>query len=80
MQNFDSLGKELMNGKNAEKIKELANSVEGQKIGGMIDTKAAERAIKSGDASAIQKILAQVLSTDEGKRFADEISRTIKGR
>lgn len=80
MQDFEKLGKELMGGKNAGAIKEIANSAEGQKLSKMFDAKAVEQAAKSGNTGELQKLLAQVLSTDEGKALADKLSKTMNGK
>lgn len=80
MRNFEQLGRELERQGRTEDIKRLADSEDGQKISRMIDAAAVENAAKSGDSEALRKMLAQVLSTDEGKRLAEDVRRLMGGK
>jgi len=77
MQNFEKLGKDILKGADTKKLNAVANSEDGKKITKMLDAKAVERAAKSGDTAALQNILSQILSTDEGKRLAQSISDIV---
>ena len=70
--------KELEKSGKAEKLKAMANSSDAKKLNSMLDTKAVEAAVRSGDGGAIQDILRQVLSTEEGKNLAKRISDAMK--
>ena len=76
-QDFESMGKQLLSDPRAEQLKKLADSPDGKKITAMLDQGEVERAAKSGDTAALQKILTQVLSTGEGKRLAEQLSKTM---
>ena len=78
MQNFEKLGQELERMGKTEKIKQLAQSEDVQRIGRMVDVNAVEKAAKSGDSEALKRMLAQVLSTDEGKKLAESVSRLMQ--
>jgi len=80
MHNFEKLGQELERMGKTEEIKRLAQSEAVQKIGLMVDTDAVEKAARSGDNEALKRMLAQVLSTDEGKKLAESVSRLIQGK
>ena len=56
----------------------LAESADGVKVGHMLDAKAVEDAARSGDSAALQKLLSQVLSTDEGRRLAENVRRLMQ--
>lgn len=80
MHNFEKLGQELERMGKTEEIKRLAQSEDVQKIGRMVDTDAVEKAARSGDNEALKRMLTQVLSTDEGKKLAESVSRLIQGK
>ena len=74
MTDFDKLRGELQNSPNAGRLNAIANSADSQKLSKLVDLKAVENAAKSGDARALSGILAQVMSTEEGKRLAKDLS------
>jgi len=80
MKNFEEIGRELERSGKADRIKQLAESSDGQKISRMIDAKAVENAAKSGDSQALRNMLSTVLSTDEGKRLAQQLSDMMQGK
>ncbi len=77
MQNFEQLGRELQRRGKTESIKALADSPDGEKLAGMLDRGALERAAKAGDAEALRRLLGSVLRTEEGKRLAENIRRVM---
>jgi len=78
VKDLEKLGEELNKRGKTDAIKSLADSADGQAIGRMLDPAEVERAAKNGDAAAIRSILAQVLSTDEGKRLAESLKRAME--
>lgn len=78
MKDLEKLGQELQKRGKTDKLKSLADSADGQAIGRMLDPAEVERAAKSGDAAALQSILTQVLSTDEGRRLAESLKRAME--
>lgn len=78
MQNFENIGRELERQGKTAQIKALAESDDGIKLGSMLDAKAVESAAKSGDGEALKKMLTQVLSTEEGRRLADNVRRLMQ--
>ena len=74
MKDFDRMSKDLLKGDKAGDLKNVVNSAEGQKIGKMVDGNALKKAIASGDNDTVNRIMNQVLSTDEGKALAKKIS------
>jgi len=75
MADFNEIGKKLMSSGNADKIKKAMNSPEAQKLSKMIDARSVEQAARNGDMATLQKTLAQILSTEEGKRLAARLSQ-----
>lgn len=75
MKSFDDLGRELLRGESAEKLKAAASSDAAARLMSSIDQKSVEQAARSGDAEALKKILAQVLSTPDGKALAKMLGK-----
>lgn len=78
MQNFEQLGRELEKRGKTESIRKLAESSDGAKLAGMVDASALENAARSGDSEAIRLMLSKVLSTQEGKRLAENVRRLMQ--
>lgn len=79
MQNFEQLGKELERRGKADDIKRLAESEDGLKLAGMINSQQVETAARSGDTEALKAILSSVLQTQEGKRLAENVRKMMQG-
>jgi len=69
-------GKKLSE-KKAE-ISEIANSDEAKKIMDTLDKSQLEASIKNGNSDELKRIICAVLSTDEGKRLSEKLSKIIK--
>jgi len=78
MQNLEKLNEQLKKSGKADKLKSLADSENGRAISRMLDAEAVEQAAKKGDAAALQSILSSVLSTEEGRRLAEEIKNAMR--
>lgn len=79
MQNFEQLGKELERRGKADDIKRLAESEDGIKLAGMIDSQQIQKAAKAGDTEALKALLSSVLQTQEGKRLAENVRKMMQG-
>lgn len=77
MNDFEKMRQELIKNGKADQLKNVVNSAEGQKIGKMVDGNALKKAIAKGDKDTVNRVLAQVLSTDEGKALAKKISESF---
>lgn len=78
MLNFENVGRELQNRGKTESIKALAESEDGMKISRMVDAGAVEAAARSGDSEALKSMLSKVLSTDEGRRLAENVRKMMQ--
>ena len=78
MKSVEELGRELERRGKTEDIKRIAESEDGQKLGRMVDAGDVERAARAGDSAALQEMLRRVLSTDEGRRLAENVRRMMK--
>ncbi len=75
---FEKIGRELQRQGKTEKLKNLADSEEGEAVSRMIDAEAVQKAARSGDAAALKNILSQVLSTSEGQRLAESLKKAME--
>ena len=78
MQELEKLNEQLKKNGKGEKLKTIAESSDGLAVSRMIDAAAVERAAKSGDTAALRDILSGVLSTEEGRRLAENIRKAMK--
>ncbi len=78
MQNFEQMEQELVRSGKADRIKEIANSADGQRLAEKLDAQRVENAAKSGDTEALRGILLEVLGTGEGKRLAEKLQQAMQ--
>ena len=76
--NLEELGRRLQQGGKADKIKQIAQSLDGERLGQLVDAKAVEAAAKSGDDKALRNMLSQILSTEEGQKLAQNIKKIME--
>ena len=60
------------------KADKLRDSEDCRALGAMLDAAAVAKAVAKGDGEAINGILRQVLSTEEGRRVAQKINEAMK--
>lgn len=78
MRDLESVGRELDRMGKTDKIKSIADSADGKKIVEMLDEDKVRQAAASGDAEAIRGLLSQVLSTDAGRRMAENLKKAME--
>lgn len=78
MKNFEDLGRELERRGKTDEIKRIAESEDGQRLGRMVNSAELERAARSGDSTAMRELLQRVLSTDEGRRLAENVRKMME--
>lgn len=78
VKDLNKLGDELKKSGRGDKLRVIADSDDGRALSRMVDAATVERAAKSGDTDALRGILAQVLSTDEGKRLAEQLKKAME--
>lgn len=80
MQDLEKLREELQRRGQAERLKTLASSADGQKLGRMVDRTALAEAMRKGDAETLRDIMSRLLSTSEGQRLNAELQKMLRGR
>ena len=78
MQNFEALSRELERRGKTEEIKKIAQSSDGQRISGMTDPQAVEKAARGGDTESLKNMLGRILETPEGKRLAESVRKMME--
>jgi len=77
MKDLESLARALQGSGKKSELEQLAASKDGKKLESMIDGAALEKAVKGGDAAALQKMLGALLSTPEGKSLAADVQKIM---
>jgi hypothetical protein len=80
MQDLEKLARELQRGGQAQELRQLAASADGQRLGGMVDRTALAEALKTGDVAALKELMAGLLSTAEGRRMSAEVQKLLRER
>ena len=75
MQDLEKMGTALFGGQKGKDLRTLMESDAGRALEQKLDAAAVEKAARSGDAAALQGILTQVLSTEEGRALAEQLSK-----
>jgi len=78
LKQWEDLGRQLQQSGKTDQIKKLAQSEDGARLTKQMDTAAVEAAVRSGDSEAMRRLLGQILSTDEGKRLAEQVKQIMK--
>lgn len=78
MLDLERVNAEIEKSGKKDRLKSLADSAEGRAVSRMLDPAAVEKAAKSGDTAALQSMLSDVLSTDEGKRLAERLKKAMQ--
>ena len=78
MQNLENIGRELERRGKTDAIRKIAQSPDGQRITGMIDPQAVEKAARNGDAESLKNMLGKILETPEGKRLAESVKKMME--
>lgn len=78
MKDLDALKNQLARDGRLQRLQEIADSTDGQKLAGALDAQKIERAARAGDTETLRQILTQVLSTDTGQRLAGKVKDAMQ--
>lgn len=78
MKDLENLGRRLEQSGKSDKLRQLADSADGKAVSRMVDAEEIGKAAKSGNMVALQDILRGVLSTEEGKRLAENLKKAMQ--
>ena len=71
---FEKLQKEL---RQSTELTAAADSPEGRRMAQRLDNAALRKAVERGDTAALQKLLAEVLSTPDGMALAKRVRKAV---
>lgn len=78
MKDLDALKNQLARDGRLQRLQEIADSTDGQKLSGALDAQKIEQAARAGDTETLRQILTQVLSTDTGQRLAGKVKDAMQ--
>lgn len=78
MKDLDALKKQLARDGRLQRLQEIADSTDGQKLAGVLDAQKIEQAARAGDTETLRQIFTQVLSTDTGQRLAGKVKDAMQ--
>lgn len=78
MKDLDALKNQLARDGRLQRLQEIADSTDGQKLADALDAQRIEQAARAGDTETLRQILTQVLSTDTGQRLAGKVKDTMQ--
>ena len=78
MKDLDALKNQLARDGRLQRLHEIADSTDGQKLPGALDAQKIEQAARAGDTETLRQILTQVLSTDTGQRLAGKVKDAMQ--
>ena len=78
MKDLDALKNQLARDGRLQRLQEIADSTDGQKLAGALDAPTIEQAARAGDTETLRQILTQVLSTDTGQRLAGKVKDAMQ--
>lgn len=78
MKDLDALKKQLARDGRLQRLQEIADSTDGQKLADTLDAQKIEQAARGGDTETLRQILTQVLSTDTGQRLAGKVKDAMQ--
>ena len=78
MKDLDALKNQLARDGRLQRLQEIADSTDGQKLAGALDAQKIEQAARAGDTETLRQILTQVLSTDTGQRLAGKVKDAMQ--
>ena len=76
---FASMAEKLMEEAPHDTLKRLTQSDTGARLAARFDGAAVEAAAKRGDTAELTRLLGTILSTTEGRQFAEQVRRTMDG-
>ena len=78
MKDLDALKNQLARDGRLQRLQEIADSTDGQKLAGAPAAQKIEQAARAGDTETLRQILTQVLSTDTGQRLAGKVKDAMQ--
>lgn len=78
MRELEEMAKRLEESGKSDELRAIANSPEGERIGRLLNEDEVGKAVRSGDSAALKDILTKVLSTDDGRKLAEQLGKAMQ--
>ena len=75
---LEKYAQEWMRGESGAALRKLMDSETGAKLAAQVDSEKIQRAAKAGDTKALEEVFRSVMSTPEGKAFAQQVQKAVK--
>lgn len=75
---LEKYARQVREGKQGAALDDLARSESGARLAAKVDGEKLTQAAKAGDMNALGRMLQDILSTPEGKRFAAQVQKAVK--
>ena len=76
---FAAMAEKLMAEAQGDSLRRLTESETGTRLAARFDGASVEAAAKRGDTAELTRLLGSILSTAEGRQFAEQVRRTMGG-
>ena len=73
------MAEKIMSGDRGDTLKKLTASKEGTRLAARFDGDAVEKAARRGDSAELTRLLGTILSTEEGRQFAEQVRKAMDG-
>ena len=76
---MEKMAKKIMEGSSGDALKKLTESKDGARLAARFSGSAVEEAARRGDTAELTRLLGTILSTDEGRQFAEQVRKAMDG-
>ena len=76
---FAEMAEKLMAEDRSDSMKRLTETEAGARLAARFSGAEVEAAAKRGDTAELTRLLGTILSTDEGRQFAEQVRKTMNG-
>ena len=77
---IEKIAGKIMAGDRGDTLKKLTESKEGASLAARFSGEAVEEAARRGDSAELTRLLGTILSTEEGRRFAEQVRKAMDSR
>ena len=76
---IEKMAEKIMTGDRGDTLKKLTESTDGARLASRFRGDEVEAAARRGDTAELTRLLGTILSTEEGRKFADQVRKAMEG-
>lgn len=76
---MEKMAETIMAGSSGDALRKLTESKDGARLAARFSGAAVEEAAKHGDTAELTRLLGSILSTEEGRQFAEQVRKAMDG-